>query len=142
MDDFDSRINSFCKTVANYVKTNLPGFTLQVIIDHSPKRVTSRGGMYAKGPGINLALNSFTRFKQPDGTYKFNEYPSFAKDPVIGSVIGSFDKCTKALVVHEIAHAVQFYYVKINDIKNDKPHGALFKRFYADLRKEFVNERK
>lgn len=105
--------------------------------DWSPKRKSSRGGIYAAGPGINIALNWYpVSFL---GVGRFYEYKSFDANKVIGGFYYD-DPMLKlqAIIVHEMAHTVQFFHYKKHNIKC-KPHGKLFKKYYAELREEFIN---
>lgn len=109
-------------------------------IDFSPKRVTHRGGLYAKGPGINLAGNLITNLynnQKRVGSLlsKFNEYPSYSKDPIIGSVIiTDWTQYVKLVVAHEVAHACQQYLRFRDKLENEAPHGTLFKSIYRTIR--------
>ena len=44
------------------------------------------------------------------------------------------------VIVHEIAHALQYYSYKINNFRC-KPHGPAWKNLYKRLREEFINPR-
>lgn len=114
-------------------------FTLQIKLDWSPKRRSSRGGIYAAGPGINIAM---AHCWPTDGLlYRFYEYKSFDADKNIGGFYSS-DSTHKleAVILHEIAHALQFTSYKKNNIRC-KPHGPIFKNFYKRLRTEFLNHK-
>ena len=119
------------------IKEIFPKFKLaSVNLDWSPKRRSSRGGMYADGPGINMAMNHLC--KERDGNvYRVYEYKSFDSDPIIGGFY-TRDKHDRLrmVIVHEIAHALQYYSYKLNNFRC-KPHGPLYKR----LRQEFINPR-
>jgi hypothetical protein len=74
----------------------------------------------------------------------FNEYKSFADDPVIGSIIDCDDRelLLKCLVAHEVAHHIQSRYgAWTRYLKNTyrKPHGDAFKTIYRELRRTLVN---
>jgi hypothetical protein len=109
----------------------------QIKFDWAPTRRSSRGGIYAKGPGINIAMNWVpTCFV---GIGRFYEYKSFDSDKVIGGFF--YDDPVlklKAIIVHEMAHTIQFFHYKKEKIKC-KPHGPIFKKYYAELREEFIN---
>lgn len=106
--------------------------------DWSPKRRGSRGGMYAKGPGINMALDH--RYLQNRHTVtKWYEYASFDSHTVYGGFYYTNPRIKLlALTAHEVAHAIQFFEQVQTGIRV-KPHGTEFKSHYATLRKEFVN---
>lgn len=130
----------YADSVSTWVTKNIDSdFNLATVhLDWDTSRRSSRGGMYAKGPGINIAM----AYSYPQGrkhTFKFHEYASYAKDPVIGDFYSNNPvHYLNAVVVHEIAHAIQwFMYKKYNT--RCKPHGPMFKKYYAILRKEFIN---
>jgi hypothetical protein len=106
--------------------------------DWSNSRTCSRGGYYADGPSINIAMRG--AYKDYHGEiYKFHEYASFDTDKEIGGFY-SRDPVHKlqAIIVHEMAHAVQFFAYRKNNIRC-KPHGPMFKNFYRRLRNHFIN---
>ena len=116
-------------------------FALSTKLDWSPRRRSSRGGLYSNGPGINIAMNASVPNTQGSVVYRFYEYPSYDSDKVIGGfyAIDPYIKL-EAIITHEIAHALQFYhYVKSNT--RCKPHGPVFKSFYSALRKQFINHK-
>lgn len=130
----------FAQDVAIWVSNNVESdFRLRLIkLDWTPSRRSSRGGIYAKGPGINIAMAS--AYPTPENyLYRFYEYPSYDNDKVIGGFLSknSFEK-TKAIICHEIAHAIQFFSYDKNKIRC-KPHGPIFKKYYTILREEFIN---
>lgn len=131
----------YAATVKDWAVANVySDFTLQVKLDWSDKRRSSRGGMYADGPGINLAM--YHAYKDYKGEiYRFMEYPSFDKDPHIGGFYAK-DPYLKleCVVLHEIAHALQFLSYRKNSVRC-KPHGPVFKNFYKRLRTEFLNHK-
>lgn len=105
--------------------------------DYSSRRRSSRGGIYAAGPGINIAMNWFP--KSFTGVGRFYEYPSFDANKTIGGFY--YDDPIlklKAIIVHEMAHTIQFFEYKKIGIRC-KPHGPIFKKYYAELREEFIN---
>lgn len=110
-------------------------------LDWSTKRVSSRGGIYAKGPGINIAMVcAFPRTK--NGIYRFYEYPSFDSNPCIGGFC-STDPYHKleAVVLHEVSHAIQYFSYTKKNVGRDKPHGIFFKNYYKALRNKFLNHK-
>ena len=123
------------------IKEIFPKFKLATVnLDWSPKRRSSRGGMYADGPGINMAMNHLC--KERDGSvYRVYEYKSFDSDPLIGGFY-TRDKHDRLrmVIVHEIAHALQYYSYKLNKFRC-KPHGPAWKNLYKRLREEFINSR-
>lgn len=130
---------SFVLQVEQWVQKNVfPDFKVTAKFDWNPSRRCSRGGIYKDGPGINMAM--YWAVPNNEGaTYKFSEYPSFDSDPHIGGFYSTRpeDKL-EAIIVHEIAHAVQFFeYKKLNT--RCKPHGPVFKKYYKMLRQHFVN---
>lgn len=115
-------------------------FTLQVKLDWSLKRRCSRGGMYADGPGINMAMaHAYKDYS--DEIYRFREYASFDADKSIGGFYAK-DPYLKleCIILHEIAHALQFLSYRKNGVRC-KPHGPVFKNFYKRLRTEFLNHK-
>lgn len=88
----------------------------------------------------------------------FSEYTHYANDPVIGTVfdITEFER-TQLLILHEIAHAIQYYMIicsgkpleisggsvqciKLNGSNHlDRGHNKLFQDIYRVLRQEFFN---
>lgn len=115
-------------------------FTLDVKLDWSNKRVASRGGMYAKGPGINMAMhNSYPNNKGQ--IYRFYEYASYDMNKTIGGFYAT-DPTLKleALLLHEISHAIQYFSYRITGTRC-KPHGPVFKGYYKQLREHFLNHK-
>ena len=116
------------------------GFKLtKVEFDWSPHRVTSRGGMYSSGPGINIAMQRYGSSYSSVKAYRVHEYKSFDKDPDIGGFFtdNKMDGL-KMILCHEIAHASQFYLYKVNYFRHT-PHGETFKTIYRKIRKQFLN---
>jgi hypothetical protein len=116
----------------------------QLKMDWSFRRTASRGGWYesAGGPGISMAmLEPFKPVFAPIAVSY--EYASFHKD----SVIGGFYYTPKTqfyyrgimIVIHEMAHAAQFYGDRVLYQTIDAPHGNSFKFPYAKLRKSLFN---
>ena len=123
------------------IKEIFPKFKLTSIkLDWSTKRRSSRGGMYADGPGINMAMNHLCK-ERDGGVYRVYEYKSFDSDPLIGGFY-TRDKHDRLrmVIVHEIAHALQYYSYKLNNFRC-KPHGPAWRNFYKRLRQEFINPR-
>jgi hypothetical protein len=112
-------------------------------VDFNPKRISHRGGMYAKGPGINMAMNVFTYSKEcfklggDHPYYFFQEMPSYADDPIIGSAhIDCVEQHINLSVAHEVAHSVQCYVKQRDKVEYVEPHGKEFKKYYQILRLE------
>ena len=145
ISDFHIKANSHAQSlvlkVESWIQQNLfADFKVTAKFDWNPKRRSSRGGIYKSGPGINMAM--YWAVPNNEGcTYRFNEYPSFDNDKYIGGFYSQnpYDKLD-AIVVHEIAHAVQFFYYKKSGTKCT-PHGPVFKKYYKILREEFVNHK-
>tara|TARA_Y100001937_G_scaffold128810_1_gene208405 strand:+ start:5227 stop:5772 length:546 start_codon:yes stop_codon:yes gene_type:complete len=136
----------FIKEVEQYIQTEIyKNFKLaQIILDWSPRRRASRGGYYSSGPGISIAMYHMvpeSPFDDDDliEIYRVYEYKSFDTDKEIGGIYSNFKYQKLQLVVlHEIAHALQYYSYKINNFRC-KPHGITFKNFYRRLRNKFLN---
>lgn len=107
-------------------------------LDWSPRRRSSRGGWYASGPGINIAMALSCR--QRTIPYRMYEYRSFDSDPVIGGFYSADPDLGLGMIIcHEMAHAVQFFRVVQLGKPRGKPHGPDFKTPYALLRKALIN---
>lgn len=131
-NDFIRRVEKQCQ---EEVYTD---FKLAMIkLDWSTKRGCSRGGMYADGPGINIAMASLVK---PQGDiYYSQEYKSFDNDPEIGGIYSRNRwHRLEMVILHEIAHALQYYSYKVNNYRC-KPHGPAFKNFYRRLRNIHLN---
>ena len=111
----------FIKEVEEYIQTEIyKKFKLaQINLDWNPRRRTSRGGHYSAGPGISIAMDRMS-LSRPLTQHETNE------DRV------------KNTILHEIAHALQYYSYKVNNFRC-KPHGITFKNFYRRLRNKFLN---
>jgi hypothetical protein len=120
-------------------KTLFKDFTLEVKLDWSPRRISSRGGIYKAGPGINIAMIPAFPNNHGKHPYRFYEYPSYDADKDIGGfyAIDPYLKL-KAIVAHEVAHAIQMYSYTITKSRCT-PHGPVFKSFYKMLRQRFIN---
>ena len=111
---------------------------MHITLDWSSHRSRSRGGMYADGPGISIAMVPACR-DQKGQLYKIYEYASFAKDPDIGEIYTRRKTAKLEMVIlHEVAHALQYYSYRINNYRC-KPHGPVFKNMYRRLRCAFLN---
>jgi hypothetical protein len=132
---------SFAKQLEVWVQQTLfSDFTLNVKLDWSTSRVSSRGGMYKAGPGINIAMTPAFPITVPQMPYLFNEYPSYHADKDIGGFY-ALDPYLKlqAIIAHEVAHATQFHSYKVTGTRC-QPHGAVFKNYYRMLRVRFIND--
>jgi hypothetical protein len=129
----------FVLAVERWVQENIfSDFRVTAKFDWSPSRRTSRGGIYKDGPGVNMAMHLAMPNNQGN-TYLFHEYPSFHLDKHIGGFYSTrAEDKLEAILVHEIAHAIQFFAYKKLDIRC-KPHGPVFKQYYKLLRQQFVN---
>lgn len=131
----------FTKKLSSYLsETYYKNFSVKVMKwDWNPSRVSSRGGIYAKGPGINIAMrNNFLRYSTP--VDKFYEYPSYDSDPIIGGIYYTVPEIKlKAIIAHEVSHAIQWYEARLKNTRY-KPHGLEFKQFYKELRVLFIND--
>ena len=132
-NDYIRNVEAFCQREI-YKKFKLSS----VKLDWSINRRSSRGGMYADGPGINIAMLGCCRDHKGQ-IYRVYEYSSFNDDPDIGGFYTrrSYDKLDM-VILHEIAHALQYYSYKINRHRC-KPHGPVWKNFYSRLRNAFLN---
>lgn len=131
-NDFVRRVEKTCQ------ETIYTDFKLATVkLDWDKKRRSSRGGMYADGPGINMAM--WHMVQRSGDVYKVTEYRSFDSDPEIGGFYSQnrWHKLEMVLL-HEIAHALQYYCYKLNKFRC-KPHGPTWKNFYRRLRLEFLN---
>lgn len=137
--DIEAHAFIFARKVESWVVKNIfSDFTLAIKLDWSPSRKSCRGGMYRHGPGINMAMH----ICWPDtslGPYRFYEYRSYDANSEIG---GFYSDCSEhkleALLLHEIAHAIQFFDYQKNCFRC-APHGPVFKKYYKQLRKSFLN---
>lgn len=122
------------------INKKLPNFKLAVLkFDDASDRRSHRGGMYSKGPGINLAMSLLKHWMDKQGIARFYEYPAFDDDSVIGGAyIVEGKTAIDIITAHEIAHAAQHYVYKLLNTRC-KPHGPLWRDIYTTVRKEFVN---
>jgi len=131
-NDFIRRVEKSCQDEI-YVDFKLA----HIKLDWSHKRSCSRGGMYADGPGINIAMASLIHSGK--SIHYSNEYKSLDKDVEIGGFY-SQNKWHRLemVILHEIAHALQYYSYKLNHFRCT-PHGPTFKNFYRRLRNTHLN---
>jgi hypothetical protein len=134
------------KTVAaecDNVIRSWPGYDNFILskldLNWSSRRTASRGGLYAEGPGISIAMNVACMIRTRP--YRIYEYKSFDTDPVIGGFYGTNPWLPLGLhICHEMAHAAQFYAHFNLGIISDRPHGTQFKNNYAKIRKVVLNK--
>jgi len=137
----DKLVLDFHKVAVEYIQKSLKtplgdisGFTCSLKMDWDKNRSSSRGGMYAKGPGVNYAM---TQTNSMGRTGHYWEYESFKKDATIGGFTTKDESlCVYALQCHEMAHAVIGYLGLQNVVAS---HGPEWKSIYADLRNYFIN---
>ena len=103
----------------------------------SPRRKTSWGGLSSKHePRISLYLFKYLNTKKAT----FREYKAFSADPEIGTVYKNTEAAIRALVIHEMSHAVQQSSCRKRlGIKNDGPHGERWKMIYRETRNHLLN---
>lgn len=138
-DQFEKLTVEYAEEATQFIKDNMyPRFYLgSVKLDWSPKRRCDRGGWYAKGPGISMAMHNAFEVINPFYSY---EYSSFNKDSDIsGFYCWEAELQLKMRTVHEVAHAVQFFADKIMGVPIDTPHGPSFTSVYRSMRRELVN---
>lgn len=136
--DVETFTKGFLEEVLTYLKEydkRLEGMTCNIKMDWSTRRVASRAGTYANGPGISLAMYTIVKEKtSKDNPQLFSEYASYEKDTIIGEFLShTWQLCMMGDITHEVAHIVCDF-LKINTV-----HGAPFKKWYAILRKKFIN---
>lgn len=120
-----------------------------VKLDWSMNRSRSRGGAGGKGLYEDGGLSLAMRRRVPadgvgTGPFEFTEYASIARRADIGTVKSDdWRDCLRALVAHELAHAVQRSIERTarkakvaSDPALRKPHGLGWQRIYALLRKD------
>jgi len=131
-------------------KYGIPDFKVDVELKFNTYK--SWGGTHNGGvPFVQLGMQWYMLAVPTDGNCDFPEYPSFAFDKVIGSLVNvHWKKSLSALVAHEIAHAIQFVSpLQVADIlfssrsevnrKDLRGHKKLWRNIYKDLRIQFVN---
>ncbi len=137
--EYTKYANEYIRTVNKWCQDNIyQKFNLESIkLDWSINRRSSRGGFYADGPGINIAMLGCCT--DSDSIQRVYEYKSFDSDPVIGGIYTrtKFQRL-ELVLLHEIAHALQYYSYRVNNFRC-KPHGTTWKNFYRRLRVEFLN---
>jgi hypothetical protein len=118
---------------------------VKVTTSFAGRRNRSWGGARRGVPFISLALSRYVSTTDS----AFHEYRSFRYDKDIGTIVGNTTKAIKALVVHEMSHALQFSGSKDliaasvgTDIKKNGVggHGEFWKGIYRAARKALVND--
>jgi hypothetical protein len=131
---------------------NIPDFAekLKVCTSVSQTRRISLGGAQRRGgtirPYMSFALSNIMLTKT------YHDYPEFDQNPVIGRVGvdfgGTYEMAVTALIVHELAHCVEFIakaqtaYLRdpeANITHSLTGHGGNWQAIYAKLRRKFVN---
>lgn len=139
----ETLVDRWAYDCSKFIRTHDDSFVLaSVKKDWSTRRKCHRGGWYAKGAGINMAMYLlFNCYRLAEPVMRFMEYPSFNNHSVIGGFYYT-DVNLKAqtMVCHEMAHAWQFHDAKKNNTRF-APHGVEFKQHYATLRKKFINHK-
>ena len=132
---YEENATIFIKVALSFLRDTFPAlqdFTCTLKCDWSEDRRFSRGGKYAKGPGVNLAMHPLVTNHMEKG--RFREYKSIAADPYIGSI--KSDKpiyILSTLMCHEIAHAITHY------LGQNDTHGPKWQFWYRVMRERFVN---
>lgn len=147
MDDNNKKIwEDLAKTLAseceNVIRqwSGYDNFVLSKLdLDWSLRRRSSRGGLYAEGPGISIAMSIACMIRT--SPYRIYEYKSFDADPIIGGFYAKAPWLGLGLhVCHEMAHAAQYYAHFNLGITSDRPHGTQFKNNYAKIRRAVLNK--
>jgi len=136
----DEQLNKYMNDIhvemVNHIKKYDEGFenfTCSLKLDWSQHRVSSRGGWYKAGPGVNYSM---IQLQHDINSGKFIEYASFAKDKIIGNFTSNDPMMMcYALSCHELAHAAIGYL----DKNNKERHGPRWKDMYAKYRNIYVN---
>lgn len=144
-DNGKSGWNSLAKEVAlecENVIRSWPGYDNFILskldLDWSTRRRSSRGGIYAEGPGISIAMSLACMIRT--SPYRMYEYKSFDADPVIGGFYAKDPWLPLWMhICHEMAHAAQYYAHFSLGITSDRPHGMQFKNAYAKIRRAVLN---
>ena len=140
---YDKIVDKWAKEAESVVRSwpNFDNFVLAVIKkDWSKSRISSRGGMYKEGPGINIAMHRYAVPKL--SIYRFYEYASYDEDKNIGGFFSTDPEHEiAAIVLHEVAHSAQFFAHYEGFKQVDKPHGDSFKIPYFKLRTSLLNNK-
>lgn len=141
--DITNLVHATVKECTNLFKANgwaSSSWSVKVVASFSTHRNRSWGGTRRGNPFISLSLNKYV------GTAlaNFVEYKSFARDPEIGSVMSNTVNAIRALVAHEMCHAIQFsgtsgMAASVGALGDCRGHGMLWKSLYRIARKAIVN---
>ena len=152
LDDFILKLTRKATMYIRNSFSKMQNFEIeQIILDESPNRRASRGGLYSvkgnKIPGISLAMvgtrrmlrngEQFNNFEFPCNILEYKsfghgEYGSFySYDPV---------DYIRMDVLHEVSHAAQFFAKNFNLYDYDRVHGKSFLKFYIPLRQTYLNK--
>lgn len=154
--NIDQFVRALTDRMVSYVrvKYDCPNFSPKVSTIFAANRKTSRGGIrngqsffYIVAKRFLAAANTAT------GMMDEPEYKSFNRDSVIGGLYNvTWKKALASLVAHELGHAVQYdkgtkvgakkvLGIEELDDRNEilRGHDWFWKRIYADLRVQFVN---
>lgn len=139
--EVEKQARAFAYEISSYIrKQYFSDYMLEMVkLDWNPRRRSSRGGIYAAGPGINIAMRA--EFMEECKTVRrFYEYASYDSNTIIGGFYYTNPMFKlKTIIAHEMAHTAQFFeYKKLN--YRCKPHGPTFKKFYKDFRLQFINQ--
>jgi hypothetical protein len=113
-------------------------FTVNIKLRNGFRQNRSWGGIRNGEPFISLAINNYLSMRD-DAAYSFHEYAAFKDDLYIGTYTGTAKQTLMTLVVHEVAHAAQYYKWSKNMIayrgdKSIRGHGLVWKVIYKTLR--------
>lgn len=116
---------------------------VDVRMSFSSHRNRSWGGMRRGRPFISLALLRYVGRVNAD----FIEYKSFNRDREIGSVMGDTTTAIRALVMHEMCHAIQYTgtnqmaaSVGATGFGDRSGHGNLWKNLYRATRNALLGQ--
>jgi hypothetical protein len=151
LNDILTEVKPFARSSAFPFKLNAAFWkALEIRLDYSHYRTNSRGGCFNKKPSISIAPQLHPIDAK---NVTFKEYASFADSPSIGSFTSNAEWNFKALVLHELAHAIQYWARShkeyLADTRINKagltfnglkpPHGQCFQEIYRTLRLTFIN---
>lgn len=117
---------------------------VKVEMSFSGRRKSSYGGVRRGIPFISLVLHPYVNKHYAN----FYEYRSFQYDKEIGNIEGNTEKAVRALVVHEMSHALQYSGAKdviaasmnISSEVSVRGHGVFWKSIYRAARNALVND--
>ena len=138
-EDLARTISAECESVIRSWPEHDNFILSKLDLDWSTRRRSSRGGVYAEGPGISIAMSLACSIRTTP--YRLYEYKSFDADPVIGGFYAKAPWLALGLhVCHEMAHAAQYYAHFSLGILSDRPHGTQFKSAYYKIRRAVLNK--